>query len=96
MTDEQIVEAVRSGTHTLVPMPVGRRKWYVGPYGCAAVAASALVLILDLFDDECEGEEMCGAMMGELTRCDEEWSIQDAKAGKHKSVSSVDDGEIPF
>ncbi len=30
MTDEQIIDAVRSGTHTLVPMPGERRKFFVG------------------------------------------------------------------
>jgi len=68
MTDEDIVKAVRSGTHTLVPMPTGERKWYVGHYANADIAPDALVLILDLFDEHFEGEEMCGLMMGELTQ----------------------------
>lgn len=75
MTDEQIINAVRSGTHTLVQMPVGRRKWYVGKYANADIDAGALVLILDLSDDEFEGEQMCGLMMGELARCEGEWDI---------------------
>lgn len=68
MTDEEIVEAVRSGTHTLVPRPIGDRKWFVGCYGDADIAPDALVLILDLFDGTGEGEEMCGLMMGALTQ----------------------------
>lgn len=67
MTDEQIIRAVRNGTHTLVPMPVGDRKFYVGEYADADIRPDALVLILDLFDDKCEGEEMIGLMMGDLT-----------------------------
>lgn len=68
MTDEEIIEAVRSGTHTLVPAPIGDRKWFVGAYGDVDLAPDALVLILDLFDEHGEGEEMCGLMMGGLTR----------------------------
>ena len=71
MTDEQIIEAVRSGTHTLVPAPIGDRKWFVGHYADADIAPDALVLILDLFQDQFEGEEMCGLMMGELARDDD-------------------------
>lgn len=65
MTDAEIVKAVREGTHTLVPMPVGDRKWFVGCYGDAEIVDDALVLILDL--EDCEGEEICGLMMGGLT-----------------------------
>ena len=68
MTDDEIIEAVRSGTHTLVPAPIGDRKWYVGHYADADIAPDALVLILDLFDEQGEGEDMCGLMMGCLTR----------------------------
>lgn len=57
MRDEDIVKAVRSGTHTLVPMPTGDRKWYVGHYGDCNTAPYALVLILELFDDKFEGEK---------------------------------------
>lgn len=68
MSDEEIVAAVRSGTHTLVPMPGDGRKFYVGYYGDADIERNALVLILDLFQDKFEGEEMIGLMMGELTQ----------------------------
>ncbi len=67
MTDEQIVKAVRAGTHTIVPMPLGKRKWYVGSYANADIEPGAFVLILGLFDDQYEGEEICGLMMGGLT-----------------------------
>ena len=86
MTDAEIVQAVRTGTHTLVPMPVGERKWYVGHYADADVAPDALVLILDLFEDKFEGEEMCGLMMGELTQAAGDirrsWSNEDASDDK--------------
>jgi hypothetical protein len=74
MTDDQIVKAVRSGTHTLVPSPIGARKWFVGEYADADVAPDALVLILDLFDEQGEGEEMCGLMMGCLSAAANEGS----------------------
>lgn len=96
MTDEQIIEAIRSGTHTLVPMPSGERKWYVGHYGNADIAPDAFVLILDLFDDKYEGEDMCGLMMGELIRDAGEWNIQDARAGKYKTAQDDPDEQIPF
>ena len=96
VTDEQIIEAVRSGTHTLVPMPVGRRKWYVGSYGNADIEKDAFVLILDLFSDEFEGEMMCGLMMGELVRCEGEWNIEDARSGKYGPPSDNPDDQIPF
>ena len=68
MTDEQIVEAVRSGTHTLVPMPGSGRKFFVGYVKDADVSADTFGLILDLNPDEFEGEEMLGLMMGGLSR----------------------------
>jgi hypothetical protein len=67
MNDAEIIKSIREGTHTLVPMPVGDRKWFVGCYGDANIAADTFVLILDLKDDDYEGEEMCGFMMGGLT-----------------------------
>lgn len=67
MTDEEIVKAVRSGKYAIVPMPFDGRKFYVGHYGDADIPNDALVLILDLFPDRCEGEEMIGIMMGGLT-----------------------------
>lgn len=89
MTDAQIIEAVRSGTHTLVPAPIGGRKWYVGHYANADVAPDALVLILDLFDEQCEGEEMCGLMMGGLTRY-----ANPSYAGGNATAAA--DDETPF
>lgn len=88
MTDDEIVKAVRSGTHTLVPMPVGERKWYVGHYGDCECGPDDLVLILDLFEDKFEGEAMCGLMMGELTQ-----AAADARAG-WAAADAADD--MPF
>lgn len=86
MTDQEIIDAVRSGTHTLVPAPIGDRKWYVGHYGNADIEPDALVLILDLFDEQCEGEEMCGLMMGGLT----------SSAVSRQSDAGPFDDDMPF
>ena len=67
MTDDQIVQAVRRGTHTLVPMPIGHRKFFIGAYADADIADDAYVLILDLDEDQFEGEDVLGCMMGGLT-----------------------------
>jgi len=66
MTDAEIIKAVREGTHTLVPMPVGDRKFFIGNYGDCDITDDNFVLILDLYDDKFEGEEMIGRMMGDL------------------------------
>lgn len=63
-----ILKAVRDGTHTLVPMPVGDRKFYIGRYGECDIKPDAFVLILDLDEDKFEGEEVIGHMMGDLTK----------------------------
>lgn len=67
MTDAEIVQAVRSGTHALVPMPRDGRKFFIGNYADADIANDQLVLILDLFADRYEDDEMLGVMMGEMT-----------------------------
>lgn len=67
MTDDEIINAVRDGTHTLVPMPFDGRKFYVGHYGDADCPPDQLVLILTLDQSKFEGEEMVGLMMGGLT-----------------------------
>jgi len=68
MTDQEIVRAVRSGTHALVPMPYDGRKFYIGRIEDADITSDAYVLILDLYPEKFEGEEIGGIMMGGLTR----------------------------
>jgi hypothetical protein len=97
MDDAAIIRAVRDGTHTLVPRPIGDRKFYVGHYGDADIEPDALVLIIDLKQQQFEGEEMIGRMMGDLTDAgDGEWNAEDAKAGKYAHLSDTDDDSIPF
>lgn len=97
MDDAAIIKAVRDGTHTLVPRPFDGRKFFVGHYGDADVDPDALVLILDLNDEQGEGEEMIGLMMGGLTAAaDGEWNAEDAKAGKYADLARADDDSIPF
>lgn len=96
MTDEQIIEAVRSGTHTLVPSPYDGRKFYVGNYGDADIANDSLVLILDLKDDAGEGEEMIGLMMGGLTRHASDCAAHNAPALPPGPCDCRTDDEIAF
>lgn len=86
MTDEEIIAAVRSGTHTLVPMPGDGRKFFIGSFGDAEIEADNFVLILDLDADKFEGEEVAGAMIGELT----------ASAMDGRGSGPCDDKDIPF
>lgn len=80
MTDEQIIDAVRSGTHTLVPMPGKRRKFFVGYIKDADVDGKTFGLILDLNPDDFEGEEMIGLMMGGLCRHASDGAVHNAPA----------------
>jgi len=96
MTDEQIVKAVREGTHTLVPMPVGERKFYIGAYGNADVQPNDFVLILDLNADQFEGEEIVGHMMGDLTRHASDCSLHNEPALPAGPCDCKHDDEIAF
>ena len=58
MTDEQIIEAVRSGTHALVPMPIGKRKFFVGYIKDAGFDDEAFGVFVDLWPSQCEGEDV--------------------------------------
>jgi len=96
MTDEQILKAVRDGTHTLVPRPIGSRKFYIGNYGDAAILDGDFVLILDLNYDEFEGEEMMGRMMGDLTRHASDCSLHNEPALPRGPCDCRTDDEIAF
>ena len=95
MTDEQIVEAVRSGTHTLVPMPGSGRKFFVGYVKDADVSADTFGLILDVNPDDFEGEEMVGLMMGGLCRHASDCATHNAPALPNGPCDCRDD-EIAF
>jgi hypothetical protein len=88
MTDEEIVRAVRSGTHAIVPMPGDGRKFFIGRIGDADVDPDAYVLMLDLYPSKFEGEEIGGIMMGELTT-----DAAEARAG-WRDLDAADD--MPF
>lgn len=86
MTDEEIIKAVRDGTHTLVPMPIGERRFFIGYTKDADLPDDHYGLILDLDPDKFESEEVGGCMMGGLSAsADGEWNIEDRS-----------DREIPF
>lgn len=86
MTDEEIIKAVRGGTYTLVPTPIGERKFFIGYTKDADLPDDHYGLILDLDPDQFEGEEVCGCMMGGLT----------ASADGERSIEDRSDSEIPF